>query len=45
MAGRLASQGIDLILRNLIPERTAALSQEPGLPVAESSSCCWEKIR
>ena len=36
MTRRLASQGVDLILWNRTPEKAAALSQELGLPVAES---------
>ena len=36
MAGRLASQGVDLILWNRSPEKAADLGREMGLPVAES---------
>ncbi len=43
MAGRLASQGVDLIFWNRIPEKTAALSQELGLLVAESTALLREK--
>ena len=45
MAKRLASQGVDLIFWNRIPEKTAALSQELGLLVADSSAAQAEKIR
>lgn len=36
MAGRLASQGVDLILWNRSPEKAAALGRALNLPVAES---------
>jgi len=36
MVGRLASQGVDLILWNRSPEKAADLGRELGLPVAES---------
>ena len=43
MAGRLASQGVDLILWNRSPEKAAALGLELGQPVAESPSALAEK--
>ncbi len=36
MAGRLSSQGVDLILWNRSPEKAAYLGRELGLPVAKS---------
>ena len=36
MAGRLSSQGVDLILWNRSPEKAADLCRELGLPVAKS---------
>ena len=45
MAGRLASQGIDLIFWSRTPEKIAALGLELGLPVADSSAAQAEKIR
>lgn len=43
MAGRLASQGVDLILWNRSPEKAADLGRELGLPVAQSPAALAEK--
>ena len=43
MAGRLASQGVDLILWNRTPEKAAALGRELGLNVAESPAALAEE--
>ena len=43
MAGRLASQGVDLLLWNKTREKADLLGRELGLPVAESPADLAEK--